>query len=95
MNVYKIANLATVWALVEVFEHQIQHLRVGQRVRLTVEAFPGRTWRGAVIRLNPELDTRTRTLGAQVEVSESRVEGCDRGCTPTSRLKSLESPERS
>ena len=68
MNVYKIANLATVWALVEVFEHQIQHLRVGQRVRLTVDAFPGRTWRGAVIRLNPELDTRTRTLGAQVEV---------------------------
>ncbi len=68
MNVYKIADLATVWAKVEVFEHQMRHLQVGQRVRLTVDAFPGRRWRGTVIHLNPELDSRTRTLGAQVEI---------------------------
>ncbi len=69
MNIYKIANLATVWAHVEVFEHQIRHLRIGQRARITVDAFPGHTWRGNIIYLDPNFDSQTGTLGAQVEIA--------------------------
>jgi Cu(I)/Ag(I) efflux system membrane fusion protein/cobalt-zinc-cadmium efflux system membrane fusion protein len=68
MNVYKIANLSTVWAEIEVFEHQIQHVRLGQRAQITVDAFPGRTLIGKIIYIDPTMNPQTRTLKAYVEV---------------------------
>ena len=68
MNLYRVADPSTVWAQVEVFQHEMRHLRIGQRVRVSLDAFPERRWQGTVVSLNPELDPRTRTLGAQVEI---------------------------
>ncbi len=69
MNLYRVADLSTVWAQVEVFQHEMRHLRIGKKVRVSLDAFPERRWRGTVVSLNPELDPRTRTLGVQVEIS--------------------------
>ena len=33
MNLYKMADLTTIWVDVEVFEHQIEAMRVGQRAQ--------------------------------------------------------------
>lgn len=71
MNVYKIADLATVWAEIEVYEYQLQHLRLGQTARITVDAFPGRRWTGKIIYLAPTVNQRTRTLTAYVEILNS------------------------
>ncbi|MCP5116030.1 MAG: efflux RND transporter periplasmic adaptor subunit, partial [bacterium] len=68
MTVFKIADLATVWAEIEVYEHQIRHVRVGQTVRLDVDAYPGRRWTGKIVYLDPVLDDKTRTLKARVAV---------------------------
>ena len=68
MNLYRVADPSTVWAQVEVFQHEMRHLRIGQRMALSLDAFPERRWQGTVVSLNPELDPRTRTLGAQVEI---------------------------
>ncbi|MBI4905725.1 MAG: efflux RND transporter periplasmic adaptor subunit [Acidobacteria bacterium] len=69
MNVYKIADLSTVWAQIEVYEYQVQYLRLGQSARITIDAFPGRTWSGKVIYLGPSLNQQTRTLKAYVEIA--------------------------
>ena len=71
MNLYRVADPSTVWAQVEIFQHEMRHLRIGQRVRIGLDAFPERKWQGAVVSLNPELDPRTRTLGVQVEIPNS------------------------
>ena len=68
MNVYKIADLSNVWAGIEIFEHQIQYLRIGQKADITLDAFPGRHWTGKIIYMNPTLDQKTRTLTAYVEI---------------------------
>lgn len=68
MNLYRVADPSTVWAQVEVFQHEMRHLGMGQRVRLSLDTFPERKWQGTVVSLNPELDPRTRTLGVQVEI---------------------------
>ena len=68
MNLYRIADPSTVWAQVEIFQHDMRHLRMGQKVRIGLDTFPERKWQGAVVSLNPELDPRTRTLGVQVEI---------------------------
>jgi len=68
MNVFRIADLSTVWAEIQIYEYQLQHVRLGQRARITVDAFPGRRWSGKIIYLDPALDRKTRTLKAFVEI---------------------------
>jgi Cu(I)/Ag(I) efflux system membrane fusion protein len=68
MNVFKIADLSNVWAEIDVFERQIQYLKLGQKADITLDAFPGRHWTGKITYLNPTLDQKTRTLTAYVEI---------------------------
>ena len=68
MNVYKIADLSTIWVEIDVFEYQVQHLRLGQTARIEVDAFPGRNWQGRLIYLDPTVNAKTRTLKADVEI---------------------------
>ena len=72
MNVYKIADLSTVWAQVEVYEYQIRQLRLGQKAVLTVDAFPGRQWTGRIAYIDPTVNPQTRTLKAYVEIANPR-----------------------
>ncbi len=71
MNVYKIADLSSVWAQIEVYEYQIQYLHLGQTASMTIDAFPGRRWSGKVIYLDPSLNKQTRTLKAYVEIANT------------------------
>jgi membrane fusion protein, copper/silver efflux system len=68
MNVYKIADLSTIWADVEIYEDQIRYLQPGRRADITVDAFPNRHWSGKVIYLDPTISQQTRTLKAFVEI---------------------------
>lgn len=68
MNVYKIADLTTIWVEIEVFEYQLQHLRLGQTAQIALDAFPGRSWQGQLIYLDPTVNAKTRTLKAYVEI---------------------------
>ena len=68
INVYKIADLSTVWANIELFESQIQYLRLGLRARIQVEAFPTRRWTGRIIYIAPSMNPETRTLRASIEM---------------------------
>jgi len=69
MNVYKIADLSTIWTNIEVFEYQLRYIRPGQTARITVDAFPGRSWTGKIIYLDPSVNQQTRTLTASVEIA--------------------------
>jgi Cu(I)/Ag(I) efflux system membrane fusion protein len=69
MNVYKIADLSTIWASIEVYEDQIRYMQPGRRADITVDAFPNRHWSGKVIYLDPTVNQQTRTLKAFVEIS--------------------------
>jgi len=68
MNVFKIADLSNVWAEIEVYENQIQYIRLGQTAGITLDAFPDRHWTGKIIYLDPTMNQKTRTLKAYVEI---------------------------
>ncbi len=68
MNVFKIADLSTLWVQIDVFEHQIQQTRMGQMARITVDAFPGRSWTGRITYIDPTVNPQTRTLRVYVEI---------------------------
>lgn len=67
-NLFLIADRSLLWVDLAVFETDAGMLAVGLPVELTVDAVPGRTYRGRVTFIHPSLDTVTRTLTARVEV---------------------------
>ena len=71
MTVLKVADHSVLWAEVEFYEHDVRHLREGQRVAVTVDAFPGRRWDGAILFFRPAMNPDTRTLTAFVEVDNT------------------------
>src|SRR5664279_114008 len=68
MNIYKIADLSTIWAAVEVYEGQIRYMQPGRQTDITVDAFPNRHWSGKVIYLDPSVNQQSRTLNAFVQI---------------------------
>lgn len=68
MNLYKVADLSTVWVEADVFEHQLPWLKVGQTAGLEFSALPGRTYRGTIRYLYPFMNQKTRTLKVSIEL---------------------------
>lgn len=68
MNLYKVADLSTIWVEVDVFEHQVSWVKVGQRATVELPYEPGRTYSGRVRFLLPSFDSQTRTLKAAIEL---------------------------
>ena len=68
MNLYKMADLTTIWVDVQVFEHQVEAMRVGQRARVELPYLPGRPYTGFVRYLYPHFDERTRTMTVSIEL---------------------------
>ena len=65
---YKIADLSSVWLLVEVFEQDIGLVRPGQAAKVRVNAYPDRTFQGRVAFVYPTVTPETRTARARVEM---------------------------
>ncbi len=61
-DVMSIAELNSVWVLVEVFERQADWVKAGQRAEVILDYLPGEVLHGTVDYVYPELDPKTRTL---------------------------------
>jgi cobalt-zinc-cadmium efflux system membrane fusion protein len=68
-NLFKIINLSTVWIDANVFEKDLERVRVGQIVNVTVPAFPGSTFSGRIILISSIVDPETRTVKVRTEVA--------------------------
>lgn len=67
IELYSIANLSTVWAIADVYEFEAPLLKLGQGADMTLPSFPGRTFRGKITYIYPQLDNATRTIKARLE----------------------------
>lgn len=65
---YRVVNLDTVWAYVDIYEFDLAWIRYGQLVDLTAEAYPGRIFRGMVTFVQPVLNEETRTIRVPVHI---------------------------
>jgi Cu(I)/Ag(I) efflux system membrane fusion protein len=69
MNLYRIADLSTVWVDGEVFEKDLGLVRERQPARVTVQAYPGETFRGTVAYVYPTVTVEARTGRVRVELA--------------------------
>src|SRR2546422_3749291 len=69
MRLYTIADLSTVWVQAQVFQNDLERIRVGAPATLTVNTYPGRTFTGRVDFIYPQVDMDTRTSKVRVVFS--------------------------
>ncbi len=62
MEVMTLADLSSVWLLVDVFERQSDWVATGQPAEVRLGYLPGQVWEGNVEFVYPTIDPKTRTL---------------------------------
>jgi len=65
---FKIADLSTVWVVLDAYEMDKPWLRFGQPVTFKAEALPGQTFEGRISFIPPVLDPATRTFKVRVNI---------------------------
>ena len=68
-EIYTIADLSSVWIIVDVFEHQLTWVKVGNKAEIQVQGVPSKTWKGKVDYIYPELNPKTRTLKVRLTIN--------------------------
>lgn len=67
-TLFRVADLSTVWVEGEIFERDLAVVRIGARVEVDLEAYPGEARSGAVTYIYPTVDPATRTTRLRVEL---------------------------
>jgi membrane fusion protein, copper/silver efflux system len=72
-RLYTIADLSTVWVFAQVFQNDLGRIRIGELAALTVDSYPGRTFRGRVDFIYPDVDMTTRTARVRLIFSNPNL----------------------
>jgi Cu(I)/Ag(I) efflux system membrane fusion protein len=67
MVLYRLADLSTVWVILEIYEQDIRFIQRGMPVVLSTDAYPGEVFRGHVTFVDPVLDPESRSVRVRVE----------------------------
>ena len=67
-ELYSIADLSRIWVIADIYESEAPEIRMGQPVTITLPYQPGRTLRGRINYIYPQLDPATRTLKVRAEL---------------------------
>ncbi len=67
-NVFKIIDTSSVWIDANVFEKDLERVRLGQEVKVAVPAYPGSSFSGRVILVSSVVDPDTRSVKVRTEV---------------------------
>lgn len=71
---YEITDLARVWVLADVYESELARVKVGTPADLSLGAYHGRSFRGRVAFIDPQVDPKTRTVKVRIEFPNPKGE---------------------
>jgi cobalt-zinc-cadmium efflux system membrane fusion protein len=75
-TLFTLADLSEVWLWVDLYERDLAHVRLGERVEVRLDAWPEETFTGELAYVADQVDPETRTVRARVDLPN-----------PTGRLK--------
>jgi Cu(I)/Ag(I) efflux system membrane fusion protein len=67
-KLYRIADLTSVWLMLDLFPDDASAVRFGQQVEAEIQSIPGEVFTGRVAFVDPTVNPRTRTVRVRVEV---------------------------
>ena len=68
-ELFTVADLSRVWVMASLNEKDFASVRVGSPATITAPPYPGRTWKGRVVYIQPQVDPTTRTAQARIEMA--------------------------
>jgi Cu(I)/Ag(I) efflux system membrane fusion protein/cobalt-zinc-cadmium efflux system membrane fusion protein len=68
-RLYTVADLSRVWVNAQIFQDDIGRLKPGDTVAVTVDSYPGRTFRGQIEEILPQVDMATRTVRVRLAIA--------------------------
>ena len=66
MDLYRIADLSTIWVYAQIYEYEIPWVRAGQAVEMELPYVPGKVLTGKVDYIYPYLDPKTRVVRVRI-----------------------------
>ncbi|MBI5251646.1 MAG: efflux RND transporter periplasmic adaptor subunit [Desulfomonile tiedjei] len=73
-DMFVINDLSHVWVKLDAYEPDLPWIRYGQEVTFTTPSFPGKTFKGKVIFIEPVLEMETRTVKVRVDAENPDYE---------------------
>lgn len=64
---FDIADFSKVWIIFDAYESELQFLSKGEKIRFTLQAFPGTDYSGNIVFIDPVIDPVTRVAKVRVE----------------------------
>jgi Cu(I)/Ag(I) efflux system membrane fusion protein len=66
--VYRIANLSTIWVIADVYEQDLERVKVGEPATISIDGLPDRKFSARVGYIYPTLNAATRTTQVRFEL---------------------------
>lgn len=70
-KLYTVADLSEIWVVAQVFQNDAGKIKPGELAEVSVDTYPGRTFRGRVDYILPQLDMSTRTVPVRLVFGNS------------------------
>jgi Cu(I)/Ag(I) efflux system membrane fusion protein len=67
-ELYKIADLSTVWVLAKIYEYELPYIKIGQMAQIELSYFPGEVLSGKISYIYPYLNQGTRDVKVRIEL---------------------------
>lgn len=74
-KLFEIADFSTMWFMFRAYEMDMPWIEIGQTVRVTTPAIPGKTFEGKITFIDPNFDEATRSTKIRVELPNPLVDG--------------------
>jgi cobalt-zinc-cadmium efflux system membrane fusion protein len=70
-TLFMVADLSTLWVVIDVYEKDMSRLRIGAGVKVSVTAFPDKIFKGKISYIADVVDEKTRTEKARVTIDNA------------------------
>ncbi len=70
----KIADLRNLWILADVYEYELPKIALGDKVKVTFDYLPGKSYKGKISFIYPVLDNKTRTIKVRIDLPNPKGE---------------------
>ena len=71
-EMFRVADLSTVWVIGQIYERDFQAVNVGTPAIITMSAYPDKALHGRVSYIDPRVDPQTRTAQVRIELANPR-----------------------
>lgn len=68
-SLYQVADLSSVWVVADVYEQDIALVKTGSMAKVSITAYPDRTFEGRITYVYPTMKPETRTVPVRLEIA--------------------------